>query len=136
MSDKLSSHDIIGCGWSFPPRVDSQGGLAISNEHNELDQAIIIILSTYPGQRVMRPTFGCRIHELIFTPNNSLTAAQAERYVAEALGMWEPRIHVNDVNARPDPQERSRLLIEINYRVNSTHNTRSLVFPFYLIPGD
>lgn len=126
--------EIVGSGWAFPPRIDQQGGLALTNERSELVQSIYIILSTSPGQRVMRPTFGCRLHELVFSPNNSHTAAQARRYVEEALGMWEPRINVLQVNVFPDPQENSRLMIEIEYEVKASHDRRSLVYPFYLIP--
>ena len=80
------TQEIIGRGWSFPPRIDAQGGLALTHVRTEIEQAIFIILSTSPGQRVMRPTFGCRLHELVFAPNNSHTVAQARRYVEEALG--------------------------------------------------
>ena len=130
------TNPIIGSGWTFPPRIDAQGGISLTNEFSELEQAIQIILSTSPGQRVMRPTFGCRLQELVFAPNNSQTAAQARRYVEEALCMWEPRIRVNDVRVGPDPNSTSRLLIEIEYQVKATHDKRSLVHPFYLIPEE
>ncbi len=130
------TNPIIGSGWTFPPRIDAQGGISLTNEFSELEQAIQIILSTSPGQRVMRPTFGCRLQELVFAPNNSQTAAQARRYVEEALGMWEPRIRVTDVRVGPDPNSTSRLLIEIEYQVKATHDKRSLVHPFYLIPEE
>lgn len=130
------TREIVGRGWAFPPRIGPQGGLALTNEWSEVDQAIRIILSTSPGQRVMRPMFGCRLHELVFAPNNSHTAAQARRYVEEALGMWEPRINVTRVDVRPDPQDTSRLLIEIEHEVKATHDRRSLVYPFYLIPEE
>jgi phage baseplate assembly protein W len=131
-----NAREIIGQGWFFPPKIDPQGGLALTSERSELDQALQIILSTSPGQRVMRPTFGCRLHELVFAPNNTHTAAQARRYVEEALGMWEPRISVTWVDVYPDPQNRACLLIEIQYKVKATHDQRSLVYPFYLIPEE
>jgi len=71
--------EIIGRGWAFPPRIGPQGGIALTHERNEIDQAIHIILSTSPGERVMRPTFGCRLHDIVFDPNNSHTAARARR---------------------------------------------------------
>ncbi len=128
--------EIIGRGWSFPPGIGQQGGLVLTNDRNELDQSITIILNTSPGQRVMRPTFGCRLHELVFAPNNNYTAIQAQRFVEEALGMWEPRINVMKVNAHPDSKDGSRLLIEIEYEIKVTHDRRSLVHPFYLIPEE
>lgn len=128
--------EIVGRGWAFPPRIDPQGGIALTSERSELDQSILIILGTAPGQRVMRTTFGCRLHELVFAPNNSHTAAQARRYVEEALGMWEPRINVLRVDCRPAGEENDHLLIEIEYEVKSSHDRRSLVYPFYLIPDE
>jgi len=102
----------------------------------ELNQAIQIILMTAPGQRVMRPTFGCRLNELLFAPNDSNTAGLARRYVEEALGMWEPRIRVLSVAAYPDPDRGHCLMIRIEYEIKATHDKRSLVHPFYLIPEE
>jgi uncharacterized protein len=128
--------EIVGRGWAFPLQIDARGGFALTNERSEIEQAILIILATCPGARVMRPTFGCRLHELVFAPNNSQTAAQACRYVEEALGMWEPRIQVTNVEVRADSAAEGRLLIEISYEVKATHDPRSLVHPFYLIPEE
>jgi len=130
------SNEVVGRGWVFPPQIGPQGGLALTNDRNELEQSIQMILTTSPGQRVMRPTFGCRLHELVFAPNNNHTAIQARRFVEEALGMWEPRIRVIRVEARPDSDEHTRLMIEIEYQVKASHDRRSLVYPFYLIPEE
>lgn len=130
------NEDIVGRGWAFPPKIDAQGGLALTSEKSEIEQAIHIILTTTPGQRVMRPTFGSRLQELVFAPNNNRTAAQARRFVEEALGQWEPRIRVISVEAGPDPSDHGRLIIEILYEIRATHSRRSLVHPFYLIPED
>jgi uncharacterized protein len=128
--------DIVGRGWAFPPQIDRQGGLALAQGDAELNQAIQIILMTAPGQRVMRPTFGCRLRELLFAPNDSHTAGLARRYVEEALGMWEPRIRVLRVDAYPDPDHGHCLLIRVEYEIKATHDKRSLVHPFYLIPEE
>jgi uncharacterized protein len=95
-----------------------------------------MILLTPKGQRVMRPEFGCNIHELLFAPNNAGTAGLAARYVEEAVGMWEPRVRVLDVTATPDAEDPSRLLIEIKYEIKANNDSRALVFPFYTIPGE
>ena len=130
------ANPIIGCGWNFPPRLNERGTMALTADDNEIEQAIGIILGTAPGQRVMRPEFGCRIHELVFAPNNSATAGLAGRYVVEALGRWEPRIELQRVEATPDLDSPNQLLISIEYRVAATHSNRSLVYPFYLIPPE
>jgi phage baseplate assembly protein W len=130
------AEDFVGRGWAFPPRIDAQGGLALTSEISEIEQAIGIILTTSPGQRVMRPTFGSRLHELVFAPNNVETAARARRFVEQALGRWEPRIRVIEIETGPDPDADNRLLISIEYEIKATHDRRSLVHPFYLIPEE
>jgi len=128
--------DFLGVGWAFPVGVDARGRIALARQERDIEDAIRIILLTPKGQRVMRPEFGCQIHDLMFAPNDATTAGLAAYYVEEALGMWEPRIHVKEVNARPDPENQGRLLIDISYEVKATHDSRSLVFPFYRIPEE
>ncbi|HEX5159727.1 MAG TPA: GPW/gp25 family protein [Ktedonobacterales bacterium] len=128
--------DFLGVGWAFPVGVDARGRIALARQERDIEEAIRIILLTPKGQRVMRPEFGCQIHDLMFAPNDATTAGLAAYYVEEALGMWEPRIHVKEVNARPDPENQGRLLIDISYEIKATHDSRSLVFPFYRIPEE
>ena len=128
--------DFLGVGWAFPVGVDARGRIALARQERDIEEAIRIILLTPKGQRVMRPEFGCQIHDLMFAPNDATTAGLAAYYVEEALGMWEPRIHVKEVNARPDPENQGRLIIDISYEVKATHDSRSLVFPFYRIPEE
>ena len=130
------ANPIIGRGWTFPPTLDERGTIALTADDDEIRQSIHIILGTAPGQRIMRSEFGCRIHELVFAPNNNTTAGLASRYVNEALGRWEPRIDVQRVDVNPDPDEPARLVINVEYRVKATHSNRSLVYPFYLIPEE
>lgn len=85
---------------------------------------------------MMRPEFGCQIHDLLFAPNDATTSGLAAYYVEQALGRWEPRIRVEEVIARPDLTDPSRLLITIRYEIKATHDSRSLVFPFYRIPDE
>ena len=128
--------DFLGVGWAFPVGVDARGRIALARQERDIEEAMRIILLTPKGQRVMRPEFGCQIHDLIFAPNDATTAGLAAYYVEEALGMWEPRIRVKEVNARPDAENPGRLLIDIAYEIKATHDSRSLVFPFYRIPGE
>ena len=127
-------NEIIGNGWAFPLSIGSQGGFALTGEHSEIDQAIIIILTTAIGERVMRPTFGSRLYELIYEPCSAHTLALAEQYVRDALAMWEPRIEVTGVLATYEDNERGAILIDIDYNVHAAHQPRTLVYPFYTIP--
>jgi hypothetical protein len=90
-------------------------------------------LETAPGERVMRPEFGCRIHELIFDPRNAATEGLMIYYVEQALGRWEPRIDVLEVDVLPVSGQDATLLVEIKYRIKATHDERSIVYPFYLM---
>ena len=128
--------DFIGRGWSFPPGLNSRGGIALVSDEEKIAQSIVIILNTPIGQRVMRPTFGSRLHELIFAPVNPETFGLAEMYVQDALNFWEPRIQLLDVNAGTDDANPGTLLIRIRYQIKATHDERSLVYPFYQIPGE
>jgi uncharacterized protein len=127
---------FLGSGWSFPPQTDGRGGLALVSGEEDVRQAIAIILGTPIGQRVMRPTFGSRLHELIFAPANSDTFGLAETYVEEALTFWEPRIEVLDVTAGLKGERAHVIEIVIAFRIKATHDERSLVYPFYQIPGE
>jgi hypothetical protein len=131
-----AQHDLIGAGWRVPVGIDGRGGIALSKGIDEIEEAIQIILTTPIGQRVMRPLFGSRIHELVFAPINSGTATAAVHYVREALGYWEPRIDVKDVVVEQDSGHLGCLLIYIVYEIKATHDRRALVFPFYTIPGE
>ena len=113
-----------------------RGRISLSHRERDIEESIIMILLTPKGQRVMRPEFGCEIHELVFAPNNATTAGLAAYYVQEALRMWEPRIEVRRVDANPDPDGEGRLLVQIDYEIKATYDQRSLVFPFYRIPGE
>ncbi len=124
--------DILGTGFQFPPCVDGRGGLAMSRRERDIDESIRIILGTARGERRMRPLFGSRIHELVFAPNDATTWGLMQQYVEEALGWWEPRIEVVNVDVNADSTDTSRLLVNIVYKVKATSDTRSLVYPFYL----
>jgi phage baseplate assembly protein W len=97
-------------------------------------QSIYLIVMTVPGERVLRPEFGCRIHELIFDPLNSQTFITAKRYVEEAIRRWEPRIDVEELTIDSGDVDRGEMLIYIKYKHKDRPDPRSLVFPYYLNP--
>ena len=131
----VAHNDIIGTGWAFPLRPDNRGGIALSHRETDIEESIRIILGTAKGERRMRPNFGCDIHNLTFAPNNATTWGLAAHYVEDALGWWEPRIEVTEVIPEPAPEDPSRLNINIKYRVKASHDSRAIVYPFYLLAG-
>jgi uncharacterized protein len=130
---KMRNREFIGQGLYFPLRVNSHGGLALTNGENELEQSIRVILETSPGERVMRPEFGCRVWELLFAPRHATTIALLIEYVEEALARWEPRIDVTGVDVIEEPNYDGALLVNIRYTIKNTHDQRSIVYPFYIM---
>jgi uncharacterized protein len=127
--------EFIGRGWGFPLRTDATGGIALVSREREIEEAIRIILGTSPGERPMRPDFGCRISEYVFAPADSATATALTAEVIASLKLWEPRIEVQDVTVSFDARDRALLYIDIRYVIRRTNDRRNLVFPFYVIPG-
>lgn len=125
--------DFLGKGLGFPAKVDSESGkFALSSGEDLIEESILMILGTAKGERVMRPDFGCGIRELIFAPNNTVTATLMDVYIKEALLKWEPRIEVTSIIVTPDRDEDNRLNIDISYRIKTTNTKKNLVYPFYL----
>jgi phage baseplate assembly protein W len=128
--------DFIGRGFMFPMRVDQSGSIAMTNGAADLDSSIRMVLSTAPGERLMRPRFGCAIWDLLFEPINANTMGLMAVAVREALGQWEPRIDVEDVVVSADDAEAGKVRIDVRYVAKSTNDRRNLVFPFYVIPRE
>jgi phage baseplate assembly protein W len=129
----MADTDFLGLGWNFPVGLDDGGQIELAPDGEQgIRQSIWTILATSPGERVMRPDFGCGLNDLVFGVNNAATATAVTRAVREALATWEPRIDVLDVYAAPDPSRPDVLVIEINYQVRATNSRFNLVYPFYL----
>jgi phage baseplate assembly protein W len=128
----VTAGSFLGKGWRFPVDVNRNGGVAVSAGEDLIRESIAIVLGTAPGERVMRPQFGCDIHELLFAPNNANTAGLAAHYCVEALTKWEPRIADVEADADPSRDEPNKLLIHIRYKVRQTGTTHNMVYPFYL----
>lgn len=124
---------FLGTGLAFPLGVDERGRMALVSDDVDVAQAIALILGTAPGERPMRPEFGCAVHEMVFERVDSSTQARIEDCVRAALDRWEPRISVDSIGF--DMLD-SRLDIAITYRLRATNAKRNLVYPFYVIPEE
>lgn len=130
------SGDFIGAGWNFPLQVDLTNAIGLATEVRDIEQAIEIIIRTAPGERPMRPEFGCRIQDHLFSPMNDATLAAIANDVRRALEVWEPRIDVEDVQVLFNPDDLGMAHIDIGYRIRGYNDERNLVFPFYVIPDE
>lgn len=129
------AEQFVGSGWAFPMRIGPSGGIALVSGEREIEEAIRLILATAPGERPMRPEYGCAIHDLVFAPVNEATAGRIQHEVRASLDRWEPRIEVDDVDISVDASDLAVIYIDVRYHVRGTNNPRSLVFPFYVIPS-
>src|SRR5438445_2807368 len=131
-----ADRDFLGKGWRFPVGVNLTGGISSSQLEDNVRESIFVVLGTAPGERLNRPDFGCRIHDLMFAPNNVITAARAEFYVEEALYKYEPRLKEVIVKAAPNADEPNRLDIRVEYVIQGKSTPKNLVFLFYLRTPD
>lgn len=131
MDNNIRDREFIGQGWAFPLQFNPRGQVALAHGERDIEQAIRIILETVPGERVMRPEFGCRAKELLFAPMNAATEVLLVRYVQQALEQWEPRVTIISVRVIDSPSD-GVWQVGISYEVKATHDTRSIVYPFYI----
>jgi uncharacterized protein len=135
-------------------RISNRGGIEMVDGESSVRQAILMLLATRPGERVMRPRYGCHLHRLVFSPNDDTTAGLAIHYVRQAIERWEPRVEVTHLDAtRSKPRDRQAdakdfagegahstkdesmpglLEISLEYRVRATLQTERLVYAFDL----
>ena len=125
------SSAFLGTGWAHPVRPEG-AGIATAAYEAAVRDSLWLILATARGERVMRPDFGCGIHDLVFATPTATTLGRVAHDVRLALVRWEPRVEVLAVDAAPDPARPSHLLVRVDYRVRTTNNQFNLVYPFYL----
>jgi phage baseplate assembly protein W len=145
MSESLSTRSgepprydstFVGKGFSWPMEVDHTGSIKLTDGAVDIDRSMHIVLMTAPGERVMRPQFGCRIWDLLFEPVTPNLLGLIAEAVRDALAQWEPRVEVEQVVPVPDDANGGLVRVAIDYRVRATNDRRNLVYPFYVIPHD
>jgi uncharacterized protein len=126
----------LGRGWAYPVQIDRRtGAVEVSEYEVDIREAIRIILGTAPGERVMRPDFGCGIHDLVFGVMDTMTLTRVESSVRDSLTKYEARIQVLGVDVDPFYAAEGKLLVEINYRIRLTNQIGNFVYPFYFREG-
>jgi len=123
---------FLGTGVHFPFTIDKTNSLSLVSNEDDIKEAIYIILNTAPGERVMRPEFGCGINNYVFSVINTANLIQIENEIEKALLLYEPRILIEEIKASANESEEGYLNITINYQVKSSNSRQSIVYPFYL----
>ena len=133
--------DFLGKGLSFPFRFSPRtGGTAVSSSTSfhpdHIHESITQILGTRLGERIHRPDFGSRLHELVFEPNDRVLKALLRQYISQALHRWEPRIRVASIAFDDNPvvTDQNRLDVHMHYSIIATNTEANFVYPFYRQP--
>lgn len=127
---------FLGTGWSFPPafpEVDHH--VEMVSEIEDIKQSIFLLLSTTPGERIMKPRYGCDLQQLVFERMNSSTEGRIVDMVSTALLQYEPRIDLEEIRVEMDHSGLGRIDIYIEFRVRITNSRDNIVYPFYLKEG-
>lgn len=122
----------LGSGWAFPVRPRPvTGDLAYTSGAEKVREAILLVLLTEPGERVMRPRFGCGLRRFLGEPNTVATRARLVRQVTAAIEAWEPRVRLREVTAATgdDP---ALVLLTVRYEHARDGSAGVLVYPFSL----
>lgn len=132
-SASVEARAFLGTGFGFPPTTDGRGAVRSSSGERTVEESMRVVLGTAKGERVMRPDFGCGIHDHVFEEVVPATVTLAETSVSDALTRFEPRIEVLAVDATPAGEAgESRLDVRVEYRIRSTNAEGNFVYPFYL----
>ena len=116
----MDSADLYGRGIGFPPRVTSNGQLVWSSGELNVRESIAIILRTRPGERLLRPDFGCGLDRYLYEPNNVATLRLIQEEIKQAITRWEPRVALDDIQVATNAQEDRAVDITIVYTLIAT----------------
>ncbi|MFK8185243.1 MAG: GPW/gp25 family protein [Phormidesmis sp.] len=129
----LQSPAHLGTGWSFPPSFEiAAGRVGLVSGEQDIRESLSILLSTSVGERVMQPTYGCDLTELMFEPLSPTMTSQLKALIQDAILYHEPRIQLEEIDLQLDEQLEGVVNILVDYTVISTNSRFNFVYPFYL----
>ncbi|HRB72943.1 MULTISPECIES: GPW/gp25 family protein [Flavobacterium] len=124
--------DFLGIGWSFPPEFNkAEGGVTMTTDVEDINNSLLILLSTRPGERVMFPNYGCDLQEMLFKPLELTLITQMKGIIERAILYHEPRINIISIEIDTTEELEGQVLIHIDYEVRNTNTRSNVVFPFY-----
>lgn len=130
------ANSFLGTGWSFPPAFDNISGETVMlSDRADIESSLAVILSTRPGERVMLPTFGCNLDELVFESLTTTFKAYIKDLIKTAILFHEPRIRLNSITLDDSAESEGRILICVDYTIKRTNSRANYVFPFYKNEG-
>jgi len=129
---------FLGVGWAFPPEFNKFAGsmqTKMVSEEEDIRESLKVLLSTRPGERVMQPTYGCRLHTLVQEVMNESTITEIRDLIERAVLFFEPRIELNSIDVDEEQAYEGKLLLQLNYTIRTTNTRSNVVYPFYYIEG-
>ena len=130
------SKSFLGTGWSFPPAFSkSEKQTAMLSDEADIQSSLEILLSTRPGERVMRPDYGCNLDELVFEPLTTTFKTYIKDLVTTAILYHEPRIEVNKIELEDTGDLEGKIVLSVEYTIRATNSRYNFVYPFYRMEG-
>ncbi|GGF39501.1 GPW/gp25 family protein [Echinicola rosea] len=130
------SNEFLGTGWSFPPEFNKESGrLKTSTGVEDINQSLEILFGTKLGERIMQPTYGCNLDELLFSSMNRTLKTYVTELIKNAILYHEPRIETEKIDITQGDELKGELLIHLHYRVRATNARKNMVYPFYMEEG-
>ena len=127
---------FLGTGWGFPPDFDNTtNNVVMLSDEEDIQSSLEILLSTRPGERVMRPDYGCNLDELVFESLTTTFTTYIKDLITTAILYHEPRIQVNKIDLQEAGELEGRILIIIEYTIRSTNSRINFVYPYYRAEG-
>jgi phage baseplate assembly protein W len=131
-----SSKAYLGTGWSFPPTfLKAARGVQLVSAEADIRESLHILLTTSLGERVMQPTYGCNLDDLIFEALSPTVVSNMKERIRTAILYHEPRIRLNRLDLAPDLEAQGTVLITVDFTIISTNSRFSFVYPFYQQEG-
>lgn len=131
-----SESSFLGKGWGFPPDFDPHSqAVSMVSGAGDIEQSLTILLSTRPNERLMHPTYGCSLHNMVFETAAEANLTRMKDAIRSAVLLFEPRIDLEEVSFDQSEVGQGLLRILLSYRVRETNSRSNLVYPFYLSEG-
>ncbi|MCG8326446.1 MAG: GPW/gp25 family protein [Chitinophagales bacterium] len=125
---------FLGTGWGFPICFDyASSTVNMASEVEDIEESLTILLNTRPGERVMRPDYGCGLQDLMFEPLNESLITYIKDLISKAILFYEPRVQLRNIDIVSDPAniQEGKVLIELDFVVRTTNSRYNYVFDFY-----